>query len=154
MFRAIIVSAMVGMITIGFVGAGYDADEANGGWLFRRDKSRRRCTPERCTPGNHGQKPPEVPFPIDEWTIPETPDPVDEIPEPIVEVPTPDVEVPDVVDDRQCEVDMDAIVAAVLLRLPDPQPAESPDISIIVGEVLKQLPPRVAYYEIVPRTPR
>lgn len=55
------------------------------------------------------------------------------------------------------QIDVDVIVEAVLVRLPQQkpqlrdQPAESPDLSIIVGEVLRQLPPRVAYFEIVPR---
>lgn len=54
------------------------------------------------------------------------------------------------------QIDVDVIVEAALVRLPqhEPQPAEVPDLSIIVEEVLRQLPPRVAYFEIVPRTPR
>lgn len=50
--------------------------------------------------------------------------------------------------------DIDVVVLAVLARLPEHQPAETLDISIIVREVLRQLPPQVAYYEIVPRTPK
>lgn len=134
----------------------YDAD---GGWLFNR---------QRCEPG--GQCPTDVSFPIDEIPIgglvtlptdrPVVGPPIDP---PTTTVTPPTDRYNDLAERVESleeivaanrepgHIDIDVVVQAVLARLPKPQPAVTPDINTIVGEVLSQLPPRVAYYEIVPR---
>jgi len=116
--------------------ADYDAD---GGLFGRHKRDKPRCTPRI-------QKPEEVPLPPEE--APQCPG---TCPDGICEVPV----VVDVVPDDPC-ADLRRRVEALeaIIKTQGDTKISQTDISIIVGEVLKKMPRGVAFYEIVPRTPK